>query len=36
MIAEDMSIRITPIANNKVQLEATGYFDAGGTVPVGG
>lgn len=36
MIAEDMRIRITPIANNKVQLEATGYFDAGGTVPVGG
>jgi hypothetical protein len=36
MIAEDMSIRITPIANNKVHMEVHGYFDAGGTVPVGG
>lgn len=28
MMAEDMSIRITPIANNKVYMEVHGYFEA--------
>lgn len=28
MMAEDMSIRITPIANNKVHMEVHGYFEA--------
>lgn len=34
MPAEDINIKITPIANNKILVEAEGYFDAGGTVPV--
>ncbi len=34
MPAEDINIKITPIANGKIQIEAEGYFDAGGTVPV--
>lgn len=33
MPAEDMSVKFSPLPNNKVQLEAEGYFDAGGTVP---
>jgi hypothetical protein len=34
MPAEDMSVKFSPLPNGKVQLEAEGYFDAGGTVPV--
>jgi hypothetical protein len=34
MPAEDISIKLTPIANNRIQVVAEGYFDAGGTVPV--
>jgi len=34
MPAEDMTVKFSPLPNNRVQLEATGYFDAGGTVPV--
>lgn len=33
MPAEDMSVKFSPLPNNRVQLEAEGYFDAGGTVP---
>ena len=34
MPAEDISIKLTPIANDRIQVVAEGYFDAGGTVPV--
>ncbi len=34
MPAEDMVVKFSPLANGKIQLEAEGYFDAGGTVPV--
>ena len=34
MSAEDISIKLTPIANDRIQVVAEGYFDAGGTVPV--
>ena len=34
MPAEDMLVKFSPLANGKIQLEAEGYFDAGGTVPV--
>ncbi|PTQ88902.1 hypothetical protein [Agitococcus lubricus] len=33
MPAEDMSVKFSPLPNNRIQLEAEGYFDAGGTVP---
>ena len=32
--AEDMLVKFSPLANGKIQFEAEGYFDAGGTVPV--
>lgn len=31
--AEEMTIRITPVARNQVQLQVEGYFDPGGVVP---
>jgi len=34
MPAEDMNVKFSPLPNGKIQLEAEGYFDAGGTVPV--
>ena len=34
MPAEDISIKLTPIANDRIQVVAEGYFDAGGTVRV--
>lgn len=34
MPSEDMSVKFSPLPNNRIQLEAEGYFDAGGTVPV--
>lgn len=33
MVAEDMSVRFTPLADNRVLLEAEGYVDPGGKVP---
>lgn len=33
MPAEDMSIKLTPLPGNRIQLEAEGYVDPGGTVP---
>ena len=33
MVAEDMSVRLTPLADNRVLLEAEGYVDPGGKVP---
>ena len=33
MPAEDMSIRLTPMPDNKILLEAEGYVDPGGTIP---
>ena len=33
MPAEDMIVKLTPLANNKVFLEAEGYVDPGGRVP---
>lgn len=34
MPAEDMNVKFSPLPNNRIQLEAEGYFDAGGTIPV--
>lgn len=34
MPAEDISIKLTPLANDRIQVVAEGYFDAGGTAPV--
>ncbi len=34
MPAQDISIKLTPLANNRIQVVAEGYFDAGGTAPV--
>jgi hypothetical protein len=34
MPAEEISVKLSPIAANKVLLEVEGYFDPGGTVPV--
>lgn len=34
MRAEDVSIRLIPIADNQVRLEAEGYIDAGGQEPI--
>ena len=34
MPAQDMLVKFHPLPKGKVQLEAEGYFDAGGTVPV--
>ncbi len=33
MPAEDMSIKLTPLPDNKILLEAEGYVDPGGAVP---
>jgi len=33
MPAEDMTVKFTPLPNNKVQVEAEGYIDPGGKVP---
>ncbi|RZU47839.1 hypothetical protein EV700_0806 [Fluviicoccus keumensis] len=33
MPAEDMTVKVTPLPGNKVQLEAEGYVDPGGNVP---
>lgn len=33
MLAEDMTVIYTPLANNKVHIEAEGYVDPGGRVP---
>jgi hypothetical protein len=33
MLAEDMILTYTPLANNKVHVEAEGYVDPGGRVP---
>ncbi len=33
MPAEDMTIRFTPLPNQRVQIEAEGYIDPGGKVP---
>lgn len=33
MTAEEMSIRFTPLANNRLQLETEGYLEPGGTAP---
>jgi hypothetical protein len=33
MVAEDMSVRFTPLSDNRVLLEAEGYVDPGGKVP---
>jgi hypothetical protein len=34
MPAEEVTVKISPIAANKVLMEVEGYFDAGGAVPV--
>jgi hypothetical protein len=34
MPAEDISIKFSPLPNGKIQAEAEGYFDAGGSAPV--
>jgi len=34
MPAQDMLVKFSPLPKGKIQLEAEGYFDAGGTVPV--
>lgn len=33
MIAEEMTIKFTPIGNNQVEITTEGYFDPGGVVP---
>mgnify|MGYP000845392893 CR=1 FL=1 len=33
IIAEEMTIRITPVARNQVEIHVEGYFDPGGVVP---
>lgn len=33
MLAEDMTFKFTPLANNKIAIEAEGYVDPGGKVP---
>ncbi|HEX5360577.1 MAG TPA: hypothetical protein VFW49_05735 [Fluviicoccus sp.] len=33
MPAEDMTVKVTPLPGNRVQLEAEGYVDPGGNVP---
>ncbi len=33
MVAEDMTIRVTPIGTNQVEMITEGYFDPGGVVP---
>ena len=33
MPAEEMTIKFSPLPGNKVQMEAEGFFDPGGTVP---
>ena len=33
MPAEEMTIKFSPLPGNKVQMEAEGYFDPGGTLP---
>lgn len=34
ILAEEMTIRLTPLPGNKVQIVVEGYFDPGGQVPV--
>lgn len=33
MIAEDMTIKFTPISDNQIEMTTEGYFDPGGVVP---
>lgn len=33
MIAEEMTIKFTPLPNNQVEMITEGYFDPGGVVP---
>ena len=33
MLAEDMTVRFTPLPGNRVKVEAEGYVDPGGLIP---